>query len=144
MEDLWFPIYFAVKFCAYVGWSTYGVKLHGHTNRIFLKGLLFGILRVLMGYVIGLVAIAFLANVVFVAAKSQPATYFIVYPPVRWVEWSLLGLMLDTQRASFKSFLGGSSRRSIYWKLGGIVISCLADIPVLLAIGGLPVGRFMC
>jgi hypothetical protein len=143
MEGLAFLVYAVVKFGAYVGWSSYGVKLHGHTNRIFLKGLLFGILRVAMGIFFG-VAIFILANIVIGVARSQPATYFIVYIPVRWVEWSLLGLMLDTQRASVKAFFGGSSRRSIYWKLGGIVLSCLADIPVLLAVGGLPVGRFMC
>jgi hypothetical protein len=31
------------------------------------------------------------------------------------------------------------------WRLGGIVISCLADIPVIVSLGGnLAVGRFMC
>ena len=144
MEGLGFLVYSLIKFAAYVSWSTFGVKLHGHTNRIFLKGLFFGVIRLFMGILFGLVAIAFLANVVIGVAKNQPATYFIVYVPVRWIEWSLLGLMLDTQPASLKGFLGGSSRKSICWKLGGIVLSCLADIPVLLAVGGLPVGRFMC
>ena len=139
-----FLVYSLVKFGAYVGWSAFGAKLHGHTNRIFLKGLLFGTVRLFMGLVFGLGAIGILANVVIGAAHSSPATYLIVYVPVRWIEWSLLGLMIDPQGASFKSFFGGSSRKSIYWKLGGIVISCLADIPVLLAMGGLPVGRFMC
>lgn len=143
MEGLGFLAYSLIKFGAYVGWSAFGAKLHGHTNRIFLKGLLFGVVRMFMGIGFGL-AIFVLANVIIGAAGSQPATYFIVYPPVRWVEWSLLALMLDTQPASFKAFLGGSSKKSIYWKCGGIVISCLADIPVLLAVGGLPVGRFMC
>jgi hypothetical protein len=144
VEGVGFLVYSLVKFGAYVAWSTFGVKLHGQTHRIFLRGLLFGVVRLFMGILFGLIAIGLLANVVFGAARNQPATYFIVYPPVRWVEWSLLALMLDPKPASFKAFLGGSSRKSIYWKLGGIVISCLADIPVLLAVGGLPVGRFMC
>jgi len=144
VEGVGFLVYSLVKFGAYVGWSTLGVKLHGHTNRIFLRGLLWGVVRLFMGIVFGLVAIGLLANLIVGVAKSQPATYFIVYVPVRWVEWSLLGLWLDTQPPSIKAFLGGSSRTSVYWKLGGIVISCLADIPVLLAVGGLPVGRFMC
>ena len=143
MEGIGFLVYSGIKFAAYVGWSTFGVTLHGHTNRVFVKGFLFGALRMFMGIFFG-VGIFILANVVIGVSKSQPATYFIVYIPVRWIEWSLLGLWLDTQPASIKAFLGGSSRKSIYWKLGGIVISCLADIPVLVAVGGLPVGRFMC
>jgi hypothetical protein len=144
VEGVGFLVYSMVKFGAYVGWSAFGVKLHGHTTRIFLKGLLFGTVRLFMGLVFGLGAIFILANAVIGVSDSSPATYLIVYVPVRWIEWSLLGLMIDPQRASFKSFLGGSSRKSIYWKLGGILISCLADIPMLLTLRGLPVGRFMC
>lgn len=144
MEGAGFFIYMGVKFAAYVGWCTLGLKLHGQTTRIALKGLLWGIVRLMMGMVFGLVAIFFLANVVFQASHNSVATYASVYVPVRWIEWSLMAIFFDHGHRTLKSFLGGSSRASVGWKVGGIVISCLADIPMMLSIGGLPIGRFMC
>lgn len=144
MEGAGFFIYMAVKFAAYVGWCWLGLKVHNHTTRVPLKALLFGTLRLGMGMVFGLVLIFILANVVFQLSHNSVATYASVYIPVRWIEWSLMGILFDRGHRTFKNFLGGSTRKSIYWKAGGIVISCLADVPIMLSADGLPIGRFMC
>ena len=42
-------------------------------------------------------------------------------------------------------FLVGESKPDRLWRLGGIVISCLADIPLIISLGGvIPTGRFLC
>jgi hypothetical protein len=48
-------------------------------------------------------------------------------------------------RASFPQFLFGAARTDRLWRLGGMVISCLADIPLIIGLGGvMPTGRFLC
>jgi hypothetical protein len=43
------------------------------------------------------------------------------------------------------SFLLGERKPDRLWRLGGIVISCLADIPLVISLGGvIPTGRFLC
>lgn len=39
----------------------------------------------------------------------------------------------------------GNTNRDCFWRLGGIVISCVADIPFIEAFNGpIPTGRFLC
>ena len=63
-------------------------------------------------------------------------TYLVVYVPVRVVEWSLMLLILRRQ---------GAVPQYAAWVTGGVVISCLADIPLGIMEGGVvPVGRPFC
>ncbi len=72
--------------------------------------------------------------------------YFEIYAPVRWIEWSIMAVVLARSRT--ESFFLGGSNTSRLWRLGGIVVSHLADIPLILSAGRvtgiLPVGRFLC
>jgi 2-hydroxychromene-2-carboxylate isomerase len=72
-------------------------------------------------------------------AASTIAAYLAVYVPVRWLEWSLIASLVER---SPRAFLIPPTRNSVLFRAGGIAVSCLADIPML--IQGLPVGRFMC
>ena len=73
------------------------------------------------------------------------AAYVSVYAPVRVVEWLIVYAILRRsplqQRASSTSLAAS-------WIFGGILVSFLADIPMLLTYEGsqqfLPVGRFLC
>ena len=69
--------------------------------------------------------------------------YLAVYVPVRWFEWALIELFLSSAARTLGGFVL-SSGRTRPWRIGGILVSCLADVPVMLALGGLPMGRFMC
>jgi hypothetical protein len=62
---------------------------------------------------------------------------------VRWIEWSIMAAILVP--GSFGQFFVGAAKPDRLWRLGGIVISCLADIPLILSLGGvIPTGRFLC
>jgi len=70
------------------------------------------------------------------AVRNSILTYFVIYVPVRIVEWSLMLLILRRQ---------GAAPQYAAWVAGGVVISCLADIPLGIMEGGVvPVGRPFC
>jgi len=142
MEGTGALLYVGLKLGAYVGWCILGARVQGPRERVVLKGVLYGFLRAVMGLVFGLVAILFLVNLLEGATRNSVALYLAVYVPVRWVEWSLMAVLMDRGHRTFPDFLVGKGSGTRLWRLGGIVISCLADIPMLL--DGLPVGRFMC
>ncbi len=144
MEFAIIPIYIACKFVAYSFWCTVGARLHGHQDRLILKGIGFGIVRSLMGALFGLILILWLLNVLQVVTRDRWQLYLLVYVPVRWVEWSFMVPMLDKTGPSLKGLVIGKTPASAYWRLGGILISCLADLPLIAMSGGLPIGRFMC
>ena len=147
--------YFVIKALAYSAWIFVGLRTfsRGGTRRAWIA-LGLGALRLCMGLGFGVV-IWFASSIVFPAVEhlsSDPsellpniATYAAVYVPVRWIEWGIFDLALNRDARSFRGFLAGSRARSRWWRAGGIAISCLADIPVIVSMGGvLPVGRFMC
>ena len=74
---------------------------------------------------------------------ANALTYLSVYVPVRWLEWSIMAALLLSP--SISQFLFGAARPDRLWRAGGIVISCLADIPLIISLGGvIPTGRFLC
>jgi hypothetical protein len=80
---------------------------------------------------------------IFIAALSMNnstrnalLTYLAIYVPVRIVEWTILHFFVSK---------GFHRTKSIGWVLGGVVVSCLADIPLGIMEGGVvPVGRPLC
>jgi hypothetical protein len=93
---------------------------------------------------------------------SHREIYFKIYIPVRWLEWSIVGYLLQQSGMSFllgpsmlystgpASFFRTPSSRfpGMLWKLGGVAISFAADLQLILGAGGIenmaPVGRFLC
>jgi hypothetical protein len=107
-----------------------------------------GILRSFMGLGFGL-GIWFVGSMVYGALSHLPApsalTYLLVYVPVRWLEWSIMLVTVCPPCRSTAGFFLGLAKGDRLWRLGGIVLSCLSDIPMIISLGGiLPVGRFMC
>jgi hypothetical protein len=129
-------------------WQGVGPLNRTPAGRIRL-GLLYGLARLAMGFSIGLVIWITGSLVSSWFHRLMPdhrtlgdvVTYASVYVPVRWFEWAVFDLVIDPRARSVRGFFLGRTRA---WRLGGIAISCLADIPVLSDVGGLPVGRFMC
>jgi len=143
MESLAFPTYLFGKAVAYIAWCAWGLRLHGEHDRYFIKAVIYGIFRLALGALLGLLVIYGLVNVVFQTSHSSVLSYLLAYVPTRWVEWSFMAWSMDKDRSPTNFFVG-TSAKSRLWRAGGIVLSCLADIPMMLALGGLPVGRFMC
>ena len=149
-------LYFAAKGAAYCGWCGLGARLfRPAATSVLGLALGLGALRLLLGLLFG-VGI-FLGSAFAVAGLDEAGAsptlamglaYLGVYVPVRWIEWGLIELLLRpaarTQAGFLRAFLGSVDRPGRAWRAGGIAISCLADVPLMLAAGGLPIGRFMC
>src|SRR5262245_23726185 len=71
-------------------------------------------------------------------------TYLAVYVPVRWVEWSVIAIFLTKSARTLHGFVLGANTIDRRWRCVGIAVSCLADVPMFIVLGGLPVGRFFC
>ena len=145
--------YMVLKAAAYLTWCWVGVRTFRpeRTSRLGLA-IALGLLRLLLGLGFG-VGIFLAGSVLFErlaatdslgSGAAMALTYLAIYVPVRWIEWGILETILFTGGRGFTTFLGGSGARGVRWRLGGIAISCVADVPWMLAMGGLPVGRFLC
>lgn len=142
------PLYFVVKLIAYCVWCYIGLRLlRPAAGLLPAKAIGFGILRLFMGFFFGIL-IYFLSSALIThigaGLPENAITYLAVYVPVRWIEWSIMSALLHRVQSG-SSFIFGEDPRDRYWRFGGIVISCLADIPLIVSMGGMiPTGRFMC
>jgi len=145
-------LYLLVKLIAYCVWSYIGLRLFRPEQGQFIAGALrFGIIRLLMGFFFGVVifvAALICANVLGRGMGQDVVTYLGAYVPVRWIEWTIMAILLNPSvRREPNALLWfiGSENRDRLWRLGGIVISCVADIPFIESLGGvIPTGRFLC
>ena len=148
-------LYVLAKFIAYTVWCGVGIRLLWSFERRenvqwatargtsamkqWFLATVYGALRLLMGVFFGLIIWivgTMVAANIWGAPHRDVITYLLVYVPVRWVEWTILAWLIA------RSSAGSLDYR---WRLGGIAISCLADIPVIAAMGWeLPLGRFFC
>jgi hypothetical protein len=142
-------LYIGVKFAAYTLWCLLGLwKVRRDSNPSVGPALGYGLFRLLMGLffgvVIWLVSSALLTKLGYGAPQSA-LTYLLVYVPVRWIEWTIVALLLLPRSTPFGRAMIGTGTGDRLWRLGGIVISCLADIPLIISLGGvIPTGRFLC
>jgi len=99
------------------------------------KAAALGAFRLALGVGIGLfiyVAALSMNN----ATRNAPLTYAAIYVPVRVLEWTVLHVFV-ARRFQWPGSVG--------WILGGVIVSCLADIPLGMMNGGVvPVGRPFC
>lgn len=141
--------YFGLKLIAYTLWCYIALsRLSDDGKPAFPRALGFGFLRLLMGLFFG-VLIWFLGTALmsFVGygLPQNVLTYLVIYVPVRWVEWTIMAVILLPGSFSLSSWTVGTSLHDRLWRVGGIAISCLADIPLIMDLGGvIPTGRFLC
>lgn len=149
MSALDSPLYFVAKLVTYCIWCYVGLRLFQPATRLMpAKALGFGILRLFMGFFFGIL-IYFVSSALIThigaGLPENTITYLAVYVPIRWIEWSIMSALLARNTPSTSPWILGWGPRDRYWRLGGIVISCLADIPLIYSLGGIiPTGRFMC
>ena len=136
MEFAGFVAYLLTKFAAYSAWCFVGLRWFDPSRtKKGTGGLFYGFLRLLMGIFFG-IGIFLAALTLNNAVRNSLLTYFVVYVPVRVVEWSLMLLIIRRQ---------GIRSQYLSWVAGGVAISCLADIPLGIMEGGVvPVGRPFC
>jgi hypothetical protein len=140
-------LYIGSKFLAYSAWMFWGLRaLRNESTPSPLGSLALGFLRLCLGLLFGvliyLLSATLLSHLGYGLAPNI-LTYLAVYVPVRWIEWSIMAVILLP--GSFAQFFVGVRKPDRLWRLGGIVISCLADIPLIIGLGGvIPTGRFLC
>lgn len=136
MEPLGYVLYALVKFAAYASWCYAGVRLldPGRPSPA-RRALWLGLGRLILGVGVGLF-IYLAALSMNNATRDAGLTYAAIYIPVRIAEWAFWHLLVGRRFAW---------RRSLAWIAGGVVVSCLADVPLGLMEGGVvPVGRPFC
>jgi hypothetical protein len=129
-------IYIVVKCFAYVSWCFVGLSVLAPRRPWRLPyATLLGVGRLALGIVVGL--FIFLAALTMNnATRNAPLTYIAIYVPVRVVEWSIFHFLVS-RRVQWPV--------STAWILGGVAVSCLADVPLGIIEGGIvPVGRPFC
>ncbi len=142
-SDAIYPIYLASKFVAYAAWCFFGLHLlRGQAS--LGRGAGYGLVRFLLGAFFG-VGIFLIGGMLHLEVPRHPLLMYLgIYVPVRYVEWSILALLLISGAgARF------ADKKTQLWTLGGIGVSHLADLPLILltyegAKDFLPVGRFLC
>jgi len=140
-----FLFYVVVKYAAYTIWCYTGLRWLLQKDSL-RAGMGFGFARLLLGVIFG-VGIFVIGGMLHLEVPAHPVLmYFSIYAPVRYVEWTILLLFLRGVNAPATPF---SQWKQQVWILGGIVISHLADLPLILTSSSgakdlLPVGRFLC
>ncbi len=142
-------LYIGGKFLAYGLWCFVGLrKVRRDPSASLPQALLYGLLRLIMGLFFGVViwlASSWMLSAVGYGLPQNILAYLLVYVPVRWIEWSIMAAFIAPQPFSFLGWLIAGWPTDRYWRLGGIAISCLADIPMIVDLGGvIPTGRFLC
>lgn len=138
-------LYVAVKFVAYAAWCFLGVRLLQDRNSL-RAGLGYGLIRLFLGVFFGF-GIFLIGGMLHLEVPARPILmYLSIYVPVRYLEWTILAVLMRSRAVQASPL---NSLKTQFWILGGIVISHLADLPVILTnYGGtkefLPVGRFLC
>ncbi len=136
VELLGYTVYVVVKCIAYVSWCFVGLRLlSSEQPRPLRRAAVLGVARFGLGVAVG-VFIFIAALSMNNATRNAPLTYLSIYVPVRILEWGIFHFLI-----SRKIQWPGSAA----WVLGGVVVSCLADVPLGIMEGGVvPVGRPFC
>ena len=142
-------LYFGGKFLAYSAWCYLGLRVFRPQNPSILgRAIVYGVIRVSLGFFFGVLIYLLSSALITSLAPGLPENaiaYLCVYVPVRWIEWTIMVLLILPGPISSSRWITGNGRRDRLWRLGGIAISCLADIPLIVSLGGvIPVGRFLC
>jgi hypothetical protein len=142
-------IYPGIKLVAYTLWSYLALRyFRPQQPDLLSRSLVYGFLRLLMGLFFGgviFVAGLLILSVIGTGLPQNALTYVLIYIPVRWVEWSLMAALVVPGSFPFVWRVVGTSPEDRTWRLVGIIISCLADIPMIIAFGGvIPTGRILC
>ncbi len=139
--------YVGLKLLAYVMWCYAGVGLL-RMERTLRAAIGLGVLRLIIGVCFGFGVFLAGGMAHLEAPKNEFLMYLEIYAPVRWIEWGIMAMVLSARERGVTGFLVGNSNRARLWRLGGIVVSMFADLPILLSSRGagemLPVGRFLC
>ncbi len=134
-----------VKLLLYVGWCYLAcARLGFPVNRKGGVAIMLGLTRIGIGILIGSHLILLSMQEAQAVFDNQLLTYLVVFPPIRFLEWALILVILHVMYLRKRISVYVNFAYKIVWVLGGVIVSCLADIPILILSEGLPIGRLFC
>src|SRR4029077_9940397 len=129
--------YLLIKLIACCPWCHLGLRLfRPQQTQSVGQALRFGIIRLLLGLFFGLVIFflaAFWGHAFGTGLPQNILTYLGAYVPVRWIEWTIMAALLPPGLLGAPHWFPGNGNRDRLSRLGGIVISGMADIPFIAA-----------
>jgi hypothetical protein len=139
-----FPVYVLGKYLAYSIWCYLGLRWLRDKKSV-AAGIGFGSARLGLGMIFGF-GIFFVTATIHFSAPPPWWLYLAIYVPVRYVEWTILATLLRPAGGQGFSIRSMATQR---WIVGGIIVSHLADLPLILFSGEgvgvfFPVGQFLC
>ncbi len=130
--------YAAAKFLAYSAWCALGLRLAQPGAASVASSLRLGAVRWCIGLAVGIAVFFFVGSI---DAQAAAPTYFLVYSPVRAVEWGIMAWLV-TRRFQQSSL---TPSRAIFWCAGGMLVSFLTDLMSPEGLQGrFCVGRCLC
>ena len=142
-DDPWL-LYFVVKTILYVAlvWQGFRVLHPTRAPSNALVGVL-GMLRLLMGFLVAIPLFAVGVKVFGVlggGTGAMIATYLLLYPVTRWVEWGLVEYLIQPEAWS----LVAPRSQALRWRVLCVVLTCVPDV-ALLSLGTYgPFRPYMC
>ena len=142
-----FLAYVVLKYLAYVMWCYVGVGLFRDERTLALAAR-FGAVRLILGILFGIGVFVVGGMLHLSAYQDMVLLYLKIYVPIRWFEWGIMAALISRVDRDPAALVVGHSWRSRFWRVGGILVSIFADLPILFSSRGpqemLPVGRFLC
>lgn len=142
-----YVLYFIIKFLVYTGWCYFAFSyLKLNYPKALSYSMLFALIRLLIGLVLGVfmglieaTITAYLINILNSDLNARILSlslfYLLVYMPIQWFAWSLLEIVMNKQVRRWKFFICGLNSQSRKWRAGGVFLSSLLDIPLILFVG---------
>src|SRR4030095_6730564 len=116
-------IYAVAKLFAYSAWCHVGLRWGHPPAATVASSLGLGATRWCIGLLFG-IAIFFLVGAI--DPRSVASTYFLIYSPVRAIEWGIMAVLI-ARRTPQGAGSAARTRLSV-WCLGGIAVSFLTDL----------------
>jgi len=120
-------LYLTTKFATETAWCLVGLVWFRRESVLSLlpSGARYGLLRLALGWLLGL-------SIRSLGRPPEWVVWFGILLPLRWMAWSIVGTFIDRREIRLRALLA-IDRRSNLWRLSGVGLSTLADLPALLA-----------
>jgi hypothetical protein len=142
MELLSILSFLALKILTYSGWSWIGLRYLARASTAGAarveRAIRFGVLRFAIGFLVG-VLFAVVAGLA-APGSAPPATAYLVVVAIviavlRWLEWSVIGVLVESLPWERRSFLIGSGGRAAAWRGIGVLLSFATDLGTAFGVG---------
>lgn len=123
--------YLSIKYIAYTIWIFLAAKFFQPQDKF--SAMTWGAFRLLLGIILGYLILSLIRLLgfrnVYSFGTMLPIAYFAILVPVRWVEWWIMEKLIASKTEGVLFI--PKTVAHLKWRIGGIVISFLADAPAL-------------